>query len=173
MTVVELVEEGYAASGAFNGGRLAEACRLMSRMIDEGATIAMTLSGAMTPAGIGGIAISLMEAGFIDLVIATGANLYHDLHFALDLPVHQGDFRVDDAALLEAGVVRIYDIFLTEQLLLDTDRYVQEAMERARGAGLVPPPDRGGCSTARVHNALGRDVLGHTAHPERSMVASL
>ena len=69
---------------------------------------------------LGGIVISLMEYGFIDMIIATGANLYHDMHFALDLPVHQGEHHVDDVALFKAGIERIYDIFITEELLLKT-----------------------------------------------------
>jgi len=170
MSVLDLIRNGYTKTGAFNGGRLAEACALFSRMIEENATIAMTVSGAMTPAGMGGPIISLLEAGFVDMVISTGANLYHDLHFALDLPVHQGDFRADDSELLDAGVVRIYDVFLTEQLLLDTDTFVQEAMRRAKSSGTLAS-DAGGVSTARIHNVLGRDVLERCKYPERSLLA--
>jgi deoxyhypusine synthase len=172
MTVVDLVGQVYARSGAFNGGRLAEACALFSRMIDDGATIAMTVSGAMTPAGMGGVITALMEYGFIDLLICTGANLYHDLHFALDLPVHQGDFRTNDTDLLEAGVVRIYDIFITEELLLATDTFVQDAMRRAVARGELKGRPGAGVSTARVHYALGQEVQARARHPEKSVVAA-
>ncbi|MEK6622326.1 MAG: deoxyhypusine synthase family protein, partial [Planctomycetota bacterium] len=120
MKVKDLVNE-YSRAGAFNAGRLAEACKLYCHMIDEDATVGLTLSGAMTPTGMGGILITLIEQGFVDFIISTGANLYHDLHFALNLPVHQGDFRVDDTELYEAGIERIYDIFITDDLLLKTD----------------------------------------------------
>src|SRR5512144_3384215 len=75
MTVVELVDV-YRRAGAFNGGRLAEGCDLFGRMIDSGATIALTVTGAMAPAGMGGAIQAMIEAGFVDLVISTGANLY-------------------------------------------------------------------------------------------------
>src|SRR3970282_2215160 len=81
MKIKDLVDE-YSRSGAFNAGRLAEACKLYCHMIDQNATIGLTLSGAMTPTGMGGILITLIENGFVDFIISTGANLYHDLHFA-------------------------------------------------------------------------------------------
>ncbi|HEY6005069.1 MAG TPA: deoxyhypusine synthase family protein, partial [Anaeromyxobacter sp.] len=101
MSVEDLVDV-YRRAGAFNGGRLAEGCDLFGRMIDSGATIALTVTGAMSPAGMGGAIQAMIEAGFVDLVIATGANLYHDLHFALKLPVVQGHFQVDDRELYRA-----------------------------------------------------------------------
>src|SRR5512142_3147835 len=133
MSVVDLVDV-YRRAGAFNGGRLAEACDLFGRMIDSGATIALTVTGAMTPAGMGGAIQAMIEAGFVDLVISTGANVYHDLHFALKLPVVQGHFHVDDRDLYRAGIERIYDVFITEDSLLDTDAFVREALEKAPAA---------------------------------------
>src|SRR5512137_720258 len=80
MSVVDLVDV-YRRAGAFNGGRLAEGCDLFGRMIDANATPALTVTGAMAPAGLGGASGAMSEAGFVDRVISTGANLYHDLHF--------------------------------------------------------------------------------------------
>src|SRR5512136_3144855 len=88
MTVEDLVDV-YRRAGAFNGGRLAQGCDLFGKMIDSGATIALTVTGAMAPAGVGGALQAMIEAGFVDVVISTGANVYHDLHFALKLPVVQ------------------------------------------------------------------------------------
>ena len=165
MSVVDLVDV-YRRAGAFNGGRLAEACDLFGRMIDSGATIALTVTGAMAPAGLGGAFQAMMEAGFVDLVIATGANLYHDLHFALKLPVVQGHFQVDDRELYRAGIERIYDIFITEDSLLDTDAFVREALEKA------PPALRGRISTPQLHHYLGQLVNQSAPLPERSWVAT-
>ncbi|HHT9117637.1 MAG TPA: homospermidine biosynthesis protein [Candidatus Hypogeohydataceae bacterium YC38] len=162
MRVVELVD-GYGASGAFNAGRLSEACKLFLRMAREGTTIGLTLSGAMTPTGMGGILIPLMERGLIDFVISTGANLYHDLHFALDLSVYQGDFRVDDTELHQAKIVRIYDMFLTEEVLFQTDDFVKSVMDSGTGLGAI--------SSAQLHYLLGKKALETTPHPERSFVA--
>ena len=165
MTVEELVAV-YRKAGAFNGGRLAEACDLFGRMIDSGATIALTVTGAMTPAGMGGAFQAMMEAGFVDLVVATGANVYHDLHFALKLPVVQGHFQVDDRELYRAGIERIYDIFITEDSLLDTDAFVREALEKA------PADLRGRISTPRLHHYLGQLVRQHAPLPGKSFVAT-
>ncbi|MBI3890407.1 MAG: deoxyhypusine synthase [Candidatus Wallbacteria bacterium] len=163
MSVVDLVD-GFRARGAFNGGRLAEACRLYEHVLSTNATVALTLSGAMVPAGMGGTLIELMERGFVDCIISTGANLYHDLHFALDMPVVQGDFRADDESLAKDGVVRIYDVFITEKVLLDTDLYIRKFVERLPGTEPL--------STARLHRLLGEHVLEHAPHPELSFVAA-
>jgi deoxyhypusine synthase len=165
MSVVDLVDV-YRRAGAFNGGRLAEACDLFGRMIDAEATIALTLTGAMAPAGLGGAIQAMIEAGFVDLVISTGANLYHDLHFALKLPVVQGHFQVDDRELYRAGIERIYDIFITEDSLLDTDAFVREALEKA------PPDLQGLISTPRLHHYLGHLTLQQAPLPEKSWVAT-
>ena len=128
-SVVQLVEH-FAHSG-FNARRLAEACRLYRHMLSEKAnvTIGLTLAGAMTPIGMGGILNELMDHGFIDFIITTGANLYHDLHRTFDQPMCQGHFQVDDNALAKEGVVRIYDVFLSENdSLLAADRLVQDAL---------------------------------------------
>ncbi|HYG69619.1 MAG TPA: deoxyhypusine synthase [Anaeromyxobacteraceae bacterium] len=165
MSVEDLVDV-YRRAGAFNGGRLAEGCDLFGRMIDSDATIALTVTGAMAPAGMGGAIQAMIEAGFVDLIVATGANLYHDLHFALKLPVVQGHFQVDDKELYRAGIERIYDVFITEDSLLDTDAFVREALEKA------PPELRGNISTPQLHNYLGHLVLQNAPLPQKSWVAT-
>lgn len=162
MKIKDLVGE-YSRSGAFNAGRLAEACKLYSHMLDKNATIGLTLSGAMTPTGMGGILITLIENGFVDFIISTGANLYHDLHYALNLPIHQGDFRVNDSELYEAGIERIYDIFITDELLLTTDKFIQDVANRH--------PQTEPISTADFHYILGKTVLEETPLPHLSFVA--
>jgi deoxyhypusine synthase len=165
MSVEDLVDV-YRRAGAFNGGRLAEGCDLFGRMIDSDATIALTVTGAMAPAGMGGAIQAMIEAGFVDLIVATGANLYHDFHFALELPVVQGHFHVDDGELYRAGIERIYDVFITEDSLLDTDAFVREALEKA------PPELRGNISTPQLHDYLGHLVLQNAPLPQKSWVAT-
>src|SRR5262245_18892635 len=100
--LADLVDHCYAGSG-FNGRRLAEACQLYSRMLKAGATVGMTISGAMTPIGMQGVIIDLMQAGFVDWIVSAGSNLYHDLHLAFDCPVAQGHWATDDNELAEVG----------------------------------------------------------------------
>jgi len=162
MTVDELIDE-FGETRAYNAGRLYEACRLYEKMLDEDATIAVTLAGAMAPAGMGGPIITLMEKGFVDFIVSTGANLYHDLHFALDLPVYQGDFRANDVELRKRGIVRIYDIFVPDDALLKTDDFLKEIFLSQK---LNKP-----ISTAELHRIIGGAILTKGKNPERSIVA--
>jgi len=154
----------YAGSGAYNGGRLVEACNIFENMIQEDVTVCLTLSGALTPAGIGGFINQLMKKGVVDFIISTGANLYHDLHFALDLPVYQGDFRADDTELLKNDIVRIYDIFLPNQTLLKTDKFVQKVAKTFHTNSPV--------SSASLHHFIGAQLWKKGKKPEYSIMAT-
>ncbi|MFN0180283.1 MAG: homospermidine biosynthesis protein [Gemmatimonadales bacterium] len=128
-SVAELIDNAFLA---YNAGRLNEACHLFAeRMLDPKVTVGMSLTGAMTPAGLGmSTIIPLLEAGFVDWMISTGANLYHDAHFALGLSLHQGTPFADDVVLRNDGVVRIYDIFFDYKVLLSTDAFIREVSAR-------------------------------------------
>ncbi len=122
MTVTELVDGTFQA---YNAARLREACLLLTRrMLDDDVTVGMTMTGALTPAGLGMSAlIPLIEGGFVDWIVSTGANLYHDTHFGIGLDLRQGNPHVSDVALRDEEVVRIYDIFFDYSVLLDTDAF--------------------------------------------------
>ncbi len=128
--LADLIDESFMA---YNGARLREACQLFTRkMLEPDVTIGVTLTGALTPAGLGISAlIPLIKAGFIDWIISTGANLYHDTHFGIGLSLHQGDAKLDDRILREEEVVRIYDIFFDYSVLLDTDSFFRRLIEHA------------------------------------------
>jgi deoxyhypusine synthase len=118
---------------AYNGGRLRAACHLLrDRYAQKDVTIGLSLAGALTPAGLGPSAIiPLMNHGFVDWITATGANMYHDIHFAFNLPMFRGSHTVDDADLRDKGVTRIYDIlFDYEDVLMETDRKLREILVR-------------------------------------------
>jgi deoxyhypusine synthase len=145
-TVDELVDNAFLA---YNAGRLAEGCRLFAgSMLEDDVTVGMSLTGAMTPAGLGiSTIIPLMEAGFVDWIVSTGANLYHDAHFGLGLAMHRGTPFVDDVELHEEGVVRIYDIFFDYDVLLSTDRIIRQVSAR--------PEFQRPMSSAEYHYLLG------------------
>src|SRR5881392_1222184 len=127
-TLADLIDESFMA---YNAARLREACQLFTRkMLADDVTIGLTITGALTPAGLGISAlIPLIKAGFIDWIISTGANLYHDTHFGIGLSMHQGDAKLDDRLLREAEVVRIYDVFFDYNVLLDTDAFFRRLIE--------------------------------------------
>src|SRR5258705_1045832 len=128
MTVDRLIDETFLA---YNGGRLQKACRLFSeKMLQPDVTVGLSLSGALTPAGMGrSCVIPLIRAGFVDWIVSTGANLYHDAHYGLGLAMHQGTHEVDDRILRAEGVVRIYDILFDYKVLLETDAYLRKVMQ--------------------------------------------
>ncbi|MCU0607457.1 MAG: deoxyhypusine synthase [Candidatus Edwardsbacteria bacterium] len=118
---------------AYNGGRLRAACQLLrDRYSKPDVTVGLSLAGALTPAGLGpSTVIPLIKHGFVDWITATGANMYHDLHYAFDLPLFRGSHTVDDADLRKKGVTRIYDIlFDYEDVLMETDRRLRAIMLR-------------------------------------------
>ena len=110
MSIVQLID--FYSSTGYNARRLAEAAKMLKEMIETDSTVCLTLAGAMTPIGIGKAISAMIEAGFIDWIVSTGANVYHDLHFAYDLPVRQGHFDVDDDILYSKQIVRIYDVYI-------------------------------------------------------------
>jgi deoxyhypusine synthase len=162
MTVAELVDTAFQA---YNSARLNEACRLFAeRMLDpeQDVTIALTMAGALTPAGLGGSILTLMEYGFIDFIVSTGANLYHDIHHALAYTLHRGSFDLDDTELQREGVIRIYDILFKDEVLLDTDAFLRETFKTV--------PDRP-MSTAELHHHIGRRLLDVGVKPDYSVLA--
>jgi len=147
--LVELVDNAFLA---YNAARLREACWLFTeKMLEPDVTVGVTLTGALTPAGLGMSAlIPLIKAGFIDWVISTGANLYHDTHFGLGLPMHEGNAQTSDIVLRDEEVVRIYDIFFDYSVLLDTDAFFRRVIEA--------PEFQRPMSTAEFHHLVGRYV---------------
>jgi deoxyhypusine synthase len=162
MTVKQLIE--FYGSTGYNARRLAEAAEIFQDMIETGSTICLTLAGAMTPIGLGRTISSMMEAGFIDWIVATGANVYHDLHFAYDLPVRQGHFDVDDDVLYAKQIVRIYDVYIKEMGTLQAqDLIVQKEMKKAKDIPL-------NASTADIAHTLGKAAKENAKYPEKSFL---
>jgi deoxyhypusine synthase len=145
--VVRLVEETFQA---YNAGRIHDACRLYTeKMLQPDVTVGMSLTGALTPAGVGrSCIVPLIQAGFVDWIVSTGANLYHDAHYALDLALHRGSPFLDDTALRRDGVVRIYDILFDYTVLLETDAFFRRILEG--------PEFQREMSTAEFHALVGK-----------------
>jgi deoxyhypusine synthase len=141
---------------AYNAGRLRAACQLLKdRYSKEDVTVGLSLAGALTPAGLGPSAIiPLMNHGFVDWITATGANMYHDIHYAFNLPMFRGSHAVDDADLRDKGVTRIYDIlFDYEDVLMETDRRLREI--------LIRPEFQKEMGTQEFYHHLGKVLNEH------------
>jgi deoxyhypusine synthase len=166
----QVIEEAFLS---YNAGRLREACRLLAtKMLAPETTLGLSLSGALTPAGLGASClVPLVEAGFIDWIVSTGANLYHDTHFALGMDLHQSRPGLDDLQLRQHQVIRIYDIVFDYENLLGTDRFYRtlcrgEAFQKTMG-------------TAEFHNLVGKylaarepEVRQATGRSGRSLLAT-
>src|ERR1700674_5416121 len=165
-TLPQVIEEAFLS---YNAGRLREACRLfVTKLLAEETTVGLSLSGALTPAGLGASClVPLIEAGFVDWIVSTGANVYHDTHFALGMDMHQSRPGLDDLQLREHQVIRIYDVVFHYANLLGTDRFYRtlcrgEAFQKTLG-------------TAEFHYLVGKylaareDETGRRGH---SMLAA-
>jgi deoxyhypusine synthase len=166
-SVAALVDDAFLS---YNAGRLREACQIFSRkMLAGDTTVGLSLSGALTPAGLGiSCLVPLIEAGFIDWIVSTGANLYHDTHFALGMDMHQSRPGLDDLKLRENQVIRIYDIVFDYENLLGTDRFYRtlcrgEVFQKTMG-------------TAEFHYLVGKYLAAredeHGGGKHRSLVAA-
>ena len=148
-TAADLIDNAFLA---YNAARLREACQLFTqKMLEPDVTVGMTLTGALTPAGLGMAAIiPLIEAGFVDWIISTGANLYHDTHFGLGLAMHRGNPQASDVVLREEGVVRIYDVFFDYDVLLSTDAFFRAVIQA--------PEFQRSMSSAEFHHLCGKYI---------------
>jgi len=149
--ISELIEKTF---NAYNAGRVKDACELVvARYAKPDVTVGMSLAGALTPAGMQSSIIALMDHGFVDWIVSTGANMYHDIHYALNLPLYEGTPNVDDCALREAGVTRIYDVlFDYEEVLMETDRRLRKI--------LVRPEFQKEMGTQEFYHLLGKILNG-------------
>ncbi|MBW4580088.1 MAG: deoxyhypusine synthase [Tildeniella nuda ZEHNDER 1965/U140] len=149
ISVVDLID-GYFT--AYNSARLREICHLLTReVMQPGVTVGLSLSGAMTPAGFGvSVLAPLMRHGFVDWIISTGANLYHDMHYGLGLELYSSSPFLDDVKLRQEGRIRIYDIVFDYDVLLETDAFLRELLKAE--------PFQKRMSTAEFHYLLGKYV---------------
>jgi deoxyhypusine synthase len=147
----DLIEGAFTA---YNAKRLREACGLLTeKMLQPDVTVGMSLTGALTPGGFGkSCLVPLVEAGHVDWIISTGANLYHDTHHAIGLKLHAGSPAWNDVELRDEGVVRIYDIVFDYTVLLETDKFYRQVMRL--------PEFQRPMSTPEFHYRVGRYVNG-------------
>jgi deoxyhypusine synthase len=149
ISAANLVDQVFLA---YNGGRVREAAKLFAeKMLPDDGYVGMSLTGALTPAGLGkSCLIPLMKAGFVDWIVSTGANLYHDMHYALDMKLYAGSPFLDDVTLHRDGVIRIYDVLFDYNVLLDTDAFVREVIQG--------PEFQRSMGTDEFHYRLGKYV---------------
>jgi len=164
MSVAEIIS--VMESTCFEARNVSTAARLLCRMIEEGDTIWLGIAGAGIAGGMGGMVRSLIEAGFIDVICSTGAQIYHDLHFAFGLPVKHIHPRCDDETLRHHGDTRIYDIGIREKETLQRQdeiilEFIHETYKEDRTV-----------SSWEFNRELGRWTAEKSTRPELSFVVA-
>jgi deoxyhypusine synthase len=145
---VELLENAFPA---FVGRQLRTAWELMRQCSKDNSAVFMTLSGAMTPAGLhSSCIVPLIEAGLVDVLVTTGANLYHDAHRLLGHTIREIAPDAGDRALRDARIIRIYDLGFDEDVLLQTDRLFADLLTREDYQRTM--------TTVELHSLFGRDL---------------
>ena len=166
MSITDIVDA--LGQTSFEARNVYRGARLFRQMIDDGDIIWLGIAGAGIAGGMGGMVISLLEAGFVDVICSTGAQVYHDLHFAFDLPVKSISPIHNDDELRQHGDTRIYDIGIREKETLEAQdqiirNFVKENYREHFSGGPI--------SSWEFNLALGDWVLKNSQHPERSFVA--
>jgi deoxyhypusine synthase len=136
---------------AYVGRQERTAYELMRRSVTENAAVFLTLSGAMTPAGLHqSCLIPLVERGLIDCITTTGANLYHDAHRIIGHSIREIDPNAGDVLLRLSRIIRIYDLGFSEKTLLETDRLFSALLQK--------PDFQRRMTTPEFHYLLGREL---------------
>ena len=140
-----------------NCGYQAEKKYLAAKRWEEGLQkrehIWLGISGAATPVGMGGLVADLIDRGLVDVIVSTGANVYHDLHVACGLPLRHGSEKVDDEALLTDEATRIYTQLIHNKWTLKAQDFINQRVFRAvLEKGDLKPP----FSTAMMLHEFGK-----------------
>ncbi|MFL5351584.1 deoxyhypusine synthase family protein [Archangium sp.] len=144
----ELLEHAFSA---YVGRQERTAFELMRRSMEVDASIFLTLSGAMTPAGLHqSCIIPLIEKGIISALTTTGANLYHDAHRIIGHAIREVNPNAGDLQYRLARIIRIYDLGFWEEALLDTDRLFSALLRR--------PEFQRKMTTPEFHYLLGKNI---------------
>jgi deoxyhypusine synthase len=109
---------------SFQGRNLATARRIWEKMLGDECTIFLGMAGALSAGGLRLIVAHLIANRFVDCLVSTGANLYHDLHEARGRRHYQGSPREDDAALQAEHIDRVYDTYASEDEFVDNDEWI-------------------------------------------------
>ena len=161
MTCSELLEGLESCS--FQGRRLAQAAKIWTNALQDDVTVWMGLGGAMVPAGMRKVIVSLMEHRYIDILVSTGANLYHDFHETVGNLHYVGSHHADDRLLREAKIDRIYDTYADEDQFMTLDREI--------GAWAVDTIEERPYTTREFLHLLGKEA-GRRSKKEKGILSA-
>jgi deoxyhypusine synthase len=111
---------------SFQGRNLATAHRIWLKMLQDDVTIFMGMAGALSAGGLRLAVAHLISHRYIDCLVSTGANLYHDLHETRGQHHYVGSPLADDAALAEDRIDRVYDTYASEEEFCSNDAWIAD-----------------------------------------------
>jgi deoxyhypusine synthase len=109
---------------SFQGRNLATARRIWEKMLANDCTIFLGMAGALSAGGLRLIVAHLIANRYVDCLVSTGANLYHDLHETRGRHHYIGSPHEDDAALQAESIDRVYDTYAREDEFCDNDEWI-------------------------------------------------
>ena len=136
----------------FQARKLGEAIKIWQKILKEKEiTIWLGISGAIVPAGMRKIISFLIKNRFVDAVVSTGAQLFHEIFETLNKKHYLGESQVNDYQLFKKGIVRIYDIFAREIDLLAGEFFIKRVASRYLKENKI-------YSSREIHWLLGREL---------------
>ena len=111
---------------SFQGRNLATAHRVWLKMLEDDVTIFLGMAGALSAGGLRLIVAHLIANRYVDCLVSTGANLYHDLHETRGQRHYIGSPNSDDAALAEHRIDRVYDTYADEEEFIGNDIWIAD-----------------------------------------------
>jgi deoxyhypusine synthase len=111
---------------SFQGRNLATAHRIWQKMLQDDVTIFMGMAGALSAGGLRLVVAHLILHRYVDCLVSTGANLYHDLHETRGQHHYVGSPHADDAALAEERIDRVYDTYASEEEFISNDNWIAD-----------------------------------------------
>ena len=116
---------------AFGGRRMGDAAEVMAEMIcDPDCSVVLTLSGAMTVAKMGLVITEMVERGWVQAIVSTGALMTHGLVELTGMEHYKAVGEVDDAELYNKGYNRVYDTYEMEKNLNDLQKVMIRVFEK-------------------------------------------
>src|SRR6185295_2146458 len=111
---------------SFQGRNLATAHRIWLKMLEDDVTIFLGMAGALSAGGLRLIVAHLVLHRYVDCLVSTGANLYHDLHETRGQHHFVGSPLADDAALADEQIDRVYDTYASEEEFVANDNWIAD-----------------------------------------------
>jgi deoxyhypusine synthase len=111
---------------SFQGRNLATAHRIWQRMLQDDVTIFLGMAGALSAGGLRMVVAHLIQQRYVDCLVSTGANLYHDLHETRGQHHYVGSAQANDAALADERIDRVYDTYASEDEFCSNDEWIAD-----------------------------------------------